>query len=101
MAKNKVELTGIDTNKLKVLSHDEMVELFTSYKNNFDLLFNKLELLNPLNVLKKGYSVVKKDNHVIKDIKNVKVGDIVNIKINNGSIDAKVEKVDENGKKEI
>jgi len=33
MAKNKVEINGINTNKLVVLSHQEMVELFTKLKN--------------------------------------------------------------------
>ena len=32
MAKNKVEITGINTSKLKVLNHEEMVKLFKDYK---------------------------------------------------------------------
>ncbi len=32
MAKNKVEINGINTSKLKVLTHEEMIELFNSYK---------------------------------------------------------------------
>lgn len=32
MAKNKVEINGINTNKLVVLTHEEMIELFTKYK---------------------------------------------------------------------
>ena len=30
MVKNKVEITGINTSKIKVLKHKEMVELFKS-----------------------------------------------------------------------
>lgn len=33
MAKNKVEINGINTNNLRVLKHEEMVELFTKLKN--------------------------------------------------------------------
>jgi len=33
MAKNKVELTGVNTNELKVLTNEEMIELFKKYKN--------------------------------------------------------------------
>ena len=32
MAKNKVEINGINTNKLVVLSHEEMISLFTKFK---------------------------------------------------------------------
>lgn len=33
MAKNKVEINGINTNNLVVLKHEEMIELFRKYKN--------------------------------------------------------------------
>ncbi len=33
MAKNKVEITGINTSKIKVLTHEEMIELFKKYQN--------------------------------------------------------------------
>ncbi len=32
MSKNKVEITGINTSKLKVLSHEEMIDLFKEYQ---------------------------------------------------------------------
>ena len=33
MAKNKVEINGINTTNLVVLKHEEMIELFRRYKN--------------------------------------------------------------------
>lgn len=33
MSKFKVDITGVDTNKLKVLTNDEMMKLFEEYKN--------------------------------------------------------------------
>ena len=44
MAKNKVEITGINTSKIKVLKHVEMIELFKKYQSG-DLLA-KEELVN-------------------------------------------------------
>ena len=55
------------------------------------MLLNKLNLLNPLSVLSKGYSVVNKDGKAVKDIKDVKVKDKINIKLHKGTIDAIVE----------
>ena len=56
MAKNKVEITGINTSKLKVLKHEEMLELFKKYqlgdKNAKEELINgNLKLV--LSILKK------------------------------------------------
>lgn len=45
MAKYKVEISGVNTNELKVLSNEEMIELFKKYQNNHDLMA-KQELIN-------------------------------------------------------
>ena len=62
--------------------------LYKDKKVYLDNLINKLELLNPLSSLKRGFSVTYKDNKLIKDIKDVSINDIINIKVNNGSIKA-------------
>ena len=65
--------------------------LIYQFNNSYELLLNKLNLLNPLSILSKGYSVVSKDNKAIKDIKDVKIKDKINIKLYKGTIDAIVE----------
>lgn len=75
----------------RVLKNPE--ELFIKYNNSLELIINKLELLNPLSVLSKGYSVTKVNNKVIKSSKDVKVKDNLNIKLLDGEIDAIVEGV--------
>ena len=56
MAKNIVEITGLDTSKLKVLTHEEMIELFKKYQKGD--LKAKEELIN--GNLKLVLSIVKK-----------------------------------------
>lgn len=56
-------------------------------------LIEKLEILNPLNALKRGYSVTKKDNKCITSIKDIKKDDNINIMIKDGEIKAKVMEV--------
>ena len=68
-------------------------ELFIKYNNSMELIVNKLELLNPLNVLSKGYTVSKVNNKVIKSIKDVKVDDKLNIKLLDGEIETIVKGV--------
>lgn len=68
-------------------------ELFIKYRNSIELIINKLELLNPLNVLSKGYSVTKVGDKVVKSIKDVKKSDKLNIKLLDGEIESIVEGV--------
>lgn len=56
MAKNKVEITGIVTSRIKVLKHDEMMELFKKYQSGD--LKAKDELVN--GNLKLVLSILKK-----------------------------------------
>ena len=71
-------------------------KIYENKQNKYNHLIEKLEVLNPLNTLKRGYSITKKDNKVLTDIKKVKKDDKINISINNGEINAKVIKVKEN-----
>ena len=53
-------------------------------------LINKLEVLNPMNTIKRGYAIVKMDDKVLSDIKKVKNDDMININLKDGMINAKV-----------
>lgn len=53
-------------------------------------LINKLEVLNPMNTLKRGYAIVKKDDKVISDIKKISTDDVINIEVKDGIINTKV-----------
>ena len=56
-----------------------------------------MSLLNPISILDKGYSIVKHDDKVIKQIKDIKKGDNIDITLAKGIISAKVMEV-KNGK---
>ena len=91
---NKLEHAKVRYNNLinkRVIKHPE--EMLIPYKNQMELVINKLELLNPLNVLKKGYTVTEVNNKPLKSIKDVKVKDELKIKVFDGEIDAVVEGV--------
>jgi len=68
--------------------------IISSYNNAYELLLNKLNLLNPLNILSKGYSVVSKDNKTIKSYKELKEKDKININLYKGNIEAIVERIE-------
>ena len=85
--------------RLELLKSNHIINnptiLYKDKKVYLDNLINKLELLNPLSSLKRGFSVTYKDNKLIKDIKDVSINDKINIRINNGSIDATVDRIGE------
>lgn len=88
MAKNKLN----NYSQKRVLTNPS--ELFIKYNNSMELIINKLELLNPLNVLGKGYCVAQSEKNVIKSIKDVNVSDSITIKVLDGKINTKVEGVE-------
>lgn len=54
----------------------------------------KLNALSPLSTLQRGYAVASKDQHIIYSATNIKIGDTINVRVNHGSLDCRVEKVE-------
>lgn len=78
--------------KSRILEYPQ--EMFTSYANSLELIINKLELLNPLSVLSKGYSVASLDDkRIVKSVNDVKVNDTINLKLIDGEINTVVKGV--------
>ncbi|MEI3163879.1 MAG: exodeoxyribonuclease VII large subunit [Lachnospirales bacterium] len=83
-------------------------ELFNKIYNNLDgsIKRNKLMLKNcldnienksPLNILKRGYSLAYNNNgELLKSSKNVSCGDKISVRLNEGSVEAVVESVNDN-----
>lgn len=62
----------------------------TYNENRYLVAINKLEALNPLLIIKRGYSVVKKDDKATTSIEKLKKGDTINIELMDGVVDALV-----------
>ena len=59
-------------------------------KNNYLGYLNKLEVLNPLLTIKRGYSISKIDNKVISSVKNIKKNDTLNVEFTDGYVTTNV-----------
>lgn len=57
-------------------------------QTKLDNIKTKLELLNPLNILDKGYSVTMCNGKIIKNIDDIKSGDLITTKISNGNFES-------------
>lgn len=53
----------------------------------------RLEQYDPTRVLKLGYSLVRKGAKVVKNISDVKIGDILSIQLSHGKVDAQVKEI--------
>ncbi|NLA32956.1 MAG: exodeoxyribonuclease VII large subunit [Mollicutes bacterium] len=90
---NNLELKYNNLISKQVLTNPKLI--IQDKQNEYEKLLEKITLLNPLNILNKGYAMVKKDDEIIKSIKSVKKNDELNIKVYEGSIISVVKEVKE------
>lgn len=57
-----------------------------SQKNRFEIQKTKLDGLNPLSVLSRGYAVVYKDEKIVSQVADVSAGDTLKIRLSDGTI---------------
>ena len=70
------------------------IKIVLDKKNiKYNHLIEKLDVLNPLNTLKRGYSITKKDNKVVTTVKNIKPDDKLEISLNDGTIITNVKEI--------
>lgn len=86
-------------NKLNILHNNHIIiNPITIYNDKIkylDKLNEKLLVINPLNTLKRGYSVLYKDNSTINSIKKLKINDKIKIKLVDGLVDVSIDKMEE------
>lgn len=113
----------IESNRLNSFKNDSVLSSFASYiaglnekidsynkeinqsmkkylddKNiNLNHLSMLLDSLSPLSVLNRGYSIVSSKYKIISNSKDVKTGDLLNIRMSEGNLIVKVIEVDNNG----
>ena len=90
------------SNKLLKSKEDGLKEIKNNYiiknpdklliyeKNTVGGYMEKLSVLNPLNTLKRGYTITKHEDKVIKSKKDLEIGDELEVKFDDGSVNTKV-----------
>lgn len=64
-------------------------------KNSYINILNKLEILNPLLTIKRGYSITKINDKVITSVKKIKKNDDLVVELTDGTISTKVLDINE------
>ena len=79
---------------LEKILNNLIVNKINVSKHKYEVMINKLDLLNPLNILSKGYSLVTVDGMVVKDTNELKLEDTINIRMHKGNVKAIVKEID-------
>lgn len=77
-----------------ILGHPH--ELYSKKVLVLEKNITKLELLNPLTILKRGYTLTYQNDKIVKSIKNVNVLDELKIKLIDGNLTVKIVEIKEN-----
>lgn len=81
--------------------NNNMEKYLINKTNNYQTLLNKLEILNPITTLKRGYTITYNQDMTITSIKDVKVGDKIKSKLKDGFIESEVLNIHEQGENSI
>ncbi len=70
-----------------------ITKILDDKKNDYVNLLSKLEILNPITTLKRGYSVSKIDGKIIRKVTDAKKGKLLITEVSDGKIESVIENV--------
>ena len=92
-----ISIINLSKSKLEIVLNSVVIKdpsyIYIDKQKKVNHIIEKLGILNPLNALKRGYSITKLNNKCISTIKNIKLNDKLNITLKDGIINASVVEV--------
>ncbi len=101
LMQSEEQIFKLTSNQLKN-NHEELNEISgklkkiclipTQKENNKINIFSKiLEVINPEQIIKRGYALIYQNDKIVSSSKNIKAGDFLHIKMKDGEITSKVQ----------
>jgi len=87
MLKSKNQLNQFQ-NLIKIRS----TETIRTEKKNLNSIQEKLRLVDPQNILKRGYSLTMLNGKIVKSVKQIKIGDQLETRLSDGTVESMVKK---------
>ena len=78
---------------LAVVNHITEPIIQDNKRKELENIIDKLNLVNPLNILKRGFSLTYKDNKLVKSVKKLKENDLLNLKLTDGVATVEVKEI--------
>lgn len=70
-------------------------EIYKHQQIRLENIIDKLNIINPLNTLKRGYTLTYSNDNIVKDIKDIKVGNVIKTRFTNGTVESTVTNIKE------
>ena len=87
-----IERRAMEVDGAEQRLHEQMKRLMESHRREVSQLAEKLELVSPLGILKRGYSLTAlASGAVVRSVKQVDKGDVIETKVADGTIVSRVE----------
>lgn len=77
-------------NKLDSQIYSAIKTYNNQVRSDFLRQIELMDSFSPINTLKRGYSIVEKDDQIINSVKNIKVKDLISVVMSDGSVSVKV-----------
>lgn len=65
-------------------------EIYKHQQIRLENIIDKLNIINPLNTLKRGYTLTYSNDNIVEDIKDIKVGNVIKTRFTNGTVESTV-----------
>jgi exodeoxyribonuclease VII large subunit len=72
------------------------IDQIRNEKKNLNLIQEKLRLVDPQNILKRGYSLTMMNGKIVKSVHQIKEGDQLETRLSDGKVESTVEKISNN-----
>lgn len=89
----KIESKILEINNFEKTINKFLINKIDNNNNIIDNLIDKMILLNPLNLMKKGYTLTYKDGSLITSINDISLDSIIRTTFIDGTIESKVIKI--------
>jgi len=86
----KIELLEQDVDRKKNTLSMILIDKVNSYERKVDSFIDKLILLNPLTIMKKGYTLTYQNDKLLSSISQINVNQDLVIRFHDGSVKAKI-----------
>lgn len=91
--KQVIEIKKVSLQQRQQKLSNSLTKNLTQFKFRVESAMALLDSLSPLRVVDRGYSITTKGKDVVKSVKQVKVGDLLAIKVADGTIETEVKNI--------
>ena len=80
-------------NQFQNLIKIRAIDQIRNEKKNLSLIQEKLRLIDPQNIIKRGYSLTMVNGKIVKSVQQLKKGDLLETRLSDGTLESTVEKI--------